>query len=114
MLLLASCGKQHQAENLVEDFVEAYAQREIDIRSFSDLDSTRVIADSVILALRRNADRDPLFGKALLAPFEQHSEQGSYHTFLFIRMRYQEPGDTVEASRTFYLDNGLKGIVAFK
>ena len=79
MLLLASCGKQHQAENLVEDFVEAYAQKEIDIRSFSDLDSTRVIADSVILALRSNAERDPLFGKALLAPFEQHSEHSSLY-----------------------------------
>jgi len=29
-------------------------------------------------------------------------------------MRYQEPGDTLEAAKTFYFDRDLTGIIAFK
>ena len=109
LLLLASCGKRHQAKGIVKDFVKEYATEEIDISSFSDLDSTKVISDSLILALRDKAKSDPLFKK----DFQLADKPGS-STLLFIRMRFQLPDDTLEQSRTFYFDRDLTGIVAFK
>ena len=109
MLLLASCGRQHQAKGIVKDFVKAYATEEIDITSFSDLDSTKVISDSLIFALRDKAKSDPLFKKDF-----QLADKPDGSTLLFIRMRYQLPGDTLEQSRTFYFDKDLTGIIAFK
>ena len=109
VLLLASCGQRHQAKGLVKDFVKAYATEEIDINSFSDLDSTKVISDSLILALRDKAKSDPVFQKDF-----QLADKPENPTLLFIRMRFQLPGDTLEQSRTFYFDRDLTGIVAFK
>ena len=109
MLLFASCGQQYQAKGLVKDFVKAYATEEIDINSFSDLDSTRVISDSLILVLRDKAKRDPLFKKDF-----QLIDKPEGSTLLFIRMRFQQVNDTLEQSRTFYFDRDLTGIVAFK
>lgn len=112
LLLLASCGQQHKAKSLVKDFVGENARQEIDISSFSDLDSTRVITDSLIISLRDKARQDPLFKSAPLADFSGSGQRRQ--TLLYIRMRYQEPGDTIEASRTFYFDRDLTGIIAFK
>ena len=109
MLLFASCGQRYQAKGLVKDFVKAYATEEIDINSFSDLDSTRVISDSLILVLRDKAKSDPLFKKDF-----QLIDKPDGSTLLFIRMRFQQVGDTLEQSRTFYFDRDLTGIVAFK
>jgi len=108
MLLLASCGRQHQAKGLVKDFVKAYATEEIDITSFSDLDSTKVISDSLLQEIRQRAQKDTLFKDVKLGSIPLST------TLLFIRMRYQLPGDTLEQSRTFYFDRDLTGIVAFK
>ena len=55
MLLLTACGQQHQAKSLVKDFVEEHAIEELHITDFSDLDSTKVISDSVFLAMQQNA-----------------------------------------------------------
>ena len=110
LLLFASCGKQQKAKSMVKEFVNENARQEIDIRSFSDLDSTRVISDSLIQDLRQRAKSDPLFKSAPLSDFSA----GSYPTLLYIRMRYQEPGDTLEAAKTFYFDRDLTGIIAFK
>jgi len=112
LLLLASCGRQQQAKSLVRDFVDAYAQQEIDINSFSDIDSTRVITDSLILTMRDKAAADPLFKSPVLSDFRAQGNRRQ--TLLYIRMRYQEPGDTLEQSRTFYFDRDLGGIIAFK
>ena len=109
LLLLASCGQRYQAKGIVKDFVKAYATEEIDISDFSDLDSTKVISDSLILALRDKAKSDPLFKKDF-----QLADKPDGATLLFIRMRFQLPNDTLEQSRTFYFDKDLTGIVAFK
>ena len=108
MLLLASCGRQHQAKGIVKDFVKAYATEEIDINSFSDLDSTKVISDSLLQEIRLRAEKDTLFKDVKLGSIPLST------TLLFIRMRYQLSGDTLEQSRTFYFDKDLTGIIAFK
>jgi hypothetical protein len=89
--------------------VKEYAAEEIDINSFSDLDSTKVISDSLILALRDKAMSDPLFKKDM-----QLADKPEGSTLLFIRMRFQLSNDTLEQSRTFYFDRDLSGIIAFK
>ena len=107
LLLLTSCGKQYQAKSLVKDFVKENATEQVDITSFSDLDSTKVISDSLLDALRQRAMSDPLFKKGFKFTGERNGE-----TLLFIRMRYGE--DSLGLSKTFYFDKDLKGIIAFK
>ena len=106
VLLLASCGQQYKAKQLVKDFVKEHAKEEIDIDSFSNLDSTKVISDSLLLVLQSNAAKDTLF-KDVRFTIERTSP-----TLLYIRMRYG--ADSLNQSRTFYFDKDLTGIIAFK
>jgi hypothetical protein len=108
LLLFASCGQRYQAKQLVKDFVKEHATEEIDISSFSDLDSTKVISDSLLQEMRQRAEKDTFFKDVKLGSIPLST------TLLYIRMRYQLPGDTLEQSRTFYFDKDLTGIVAFK
>jgi len=107
ILLLASCGKQYKAKGLVKDFVRENAVEEVSINSFSDLDSTRVISDSTIQALREGLKQDPMF-----KPNSKLTAERKDQTLFYIRMRYQE--DTLELSKTFYFNADLEGIVAVK
>jgi len=109
LLLLTSCGRQYKAKGIVKDFVKTYAAGDIDITSFSDLDSTKVICDSLLQAIRQKAQSDPLFRHDF-----KLGDVPSDPTLLYIRMRYQLPNDTMELSRTFYFDRDLSQIVAFK
>ena len=106
MLLLASCGQQYAAKQKVKEFVKQHATEEIDITSFSDLDSTRVISDSLFRAMQQNAAKDPLFKAVDFSTVKPTSP------LLYIRMRYQK--DTLELSKTFYFDKDLSAVVAFK
>ena len=106
LLLFTACGQQYEAKSLVKDFVKEHATEELDITDFSDLDSTKVISDSLFLVLQQNAAKDPLFkgvdfnGKKASSPL------------LYIRMNYKK--DTLELSKTFYFDKDLSAIIAFK
>jgi len=106
MLLLASCGQQYAAKQKVKAFVKEHATEEIDITSFSDLDSTHVISDSVLQVMRKNALSDPLFKDVRLGDVPKSS------TLLYIRMRYGE--DSLMQSKTFYFDRDLNEIIAIK
>ena len=54
LLLLASCGQQHKAESVVEEFMDKNLRNpdKLQITEFTDMDSTRHINDSTIQALR--------------------------------------------------------------
>ena len=106
LLLFTACGQQYQAKSLVKDFVEEHAIEELHITDFSDLDSTKVISDSVFLAMQQNAAKDPLFKDVDFSDIKASS------TLLYIRMRYQK--DTLELSKTFYFDKDLSAVIAFK
>ena len=106
MLLLVSCGQQYAAKQKVKAFVKEHATEEIDITSFSDLDSTKVISDSVLQSLRQRALQDPLFKDVKLGSIPPST------TLLYIRMRYGE--DSLNLSKTFYFDRDLNEIIAFK
>ena len=105
-LLLASCGKQYHAEKAVEAFVEANAEapEKITHRDFADLGTTRHINDSLVTVMRQRGA-------------EHYKRQISYPTMpqgdlYYLRMRYVHEGDTLQ--NTFYLDQELKEVVAFK
>lgn len=106
VLLFTSCGQQYKAKSLVKDFVKEHSTEELDITAFTDLDSTRVISDSLFQAMQQNAEKDPLFKDV------DFRGKTASSTLLFIRMRYQK--DTLELSKTFYFDKDLSTIIAFK
>ena len=106
ILLFTACGQRYQAKSLVKDFVKEHATEELNITDFTDLDSTRVISDSLFLAMQQNATKDPLF-KSI-----DFSQTKVSSPLLYIRMRYQK--DTLQLSKTFYFDKDLTAVIAFK
>ena len=110
LLLFASCGQQHQAKDVIQAFVDEYvtepsARSSINIVKF---DSTRVLNDSVIQAMRACADTIKRYSAMPIKYAE-----GPIGKKLFVaRITYTIYG--VEYSDTYYLDEQLTRIVAFK
>lgn len=109
MLLLASCGQQHQAKSIIKDFIdrnisESSARGSISIVRF---DSTKVLADSIILRMRTNADTTKRYQKPI-----KYDEGEACKKFFTVRIKYTI-NDT-EYSETHYLDDQLSRVVAFK
>ena len=106
VLFVASCGKQHTAEQTVKHFVEENLKEGVETKrlDFADLGSTRHINDSLVEKMRHNGSElfksDIQYGKA--------SEGEIY----YLRMKYLHDGDTLQT--TFYLDSELKEVIAFK
>ena len=105
-LLLASCGKQHDAEKTVEAFIDQYVEDAVSMKGidFADIGTTRHISDSLIQVMRHRGA--PLFKKGIT--YGQVPEGELY----YLRMRFIHKGDTLQ--NTFYLDQELKEVVAFK
>ena len=106
MLFLASCGKQHDAEQTVKDFVEANIDDagKVSGRDFADLGTTRHINDSLINVMRsRGADH---YKQGITYPDVPKGD------LYYLRMRYVYDGDTLQ--NTFYLNQELTEVVAFK
>ena len=109
MLLFVSCGQQHQAKDVIQQFVDQYAAEPSARSSISivKFDSTKVINDSVILAMRANADTIQRYKKPI-----KYAE-GSIGGKLYVaRIAYTIYG--VEFSDTYYLDDKLSRVIAFK
>ena len=99
-MLFASCGQRQQAKSVVKDFMETYKQGDVDYLEFSDIDSTKVLSDSIINALQQQAGKNVTFQK----------RNGAM--LLLIRAKYLLDDDT--CSTTFYLDPSTMGVVACK
>ena len=107
MLLFASCGRQHSAEQTVKAFIEANMENsgdDISNRDFSDLGTTRLISDSLIQLMRHRGA--PLFKQGISYPDAPDGE------LYYLRMSYVHKGDTLQ--NTFYLNQELNEVVAFK
>ena len=107
MLLFASCGRQHSAEQTVKAFVEANMEnggKDISHRDFADLGTTRLIQDSIIELMRQRGAQ--LFKSGISYP---EVPQGELY---YLRMSYVHEGDTLY--NTFYLNQDLTEVVAFK
>ena len=100
VLLLTACGQQQRAKSVVKDFMETYQKGDVDYLEFSDLDSTKVLTDSLIRVMQQQAGKDVTFQKRTST------------TLLLIRAKYLLDDDT--CSTTFYLDPSTMGVVACK
>ncbi len=109
LLLFASCGPQQEAEDLVEQFMKQNMKEELDISGlhFMDIDSTRLVNDSVVISLRQQAKRASRYqGNIKYAPDQPFKQ------LITIRAKYYI--EEKEYSDTYYLDMDLTRIVAFK
>ncbi len=109
LLLFASCGPQQEAEDLVEQFMKQNMKEELDISGlhFMDIDSTRLVNDSVVISLRQQAKRASRYqGNIKYAPDQPFKQ------LITIRVKYYI--EEKEYSDTYYLDMDLTRIVAFK
>ncbi len=106
MLFLTSCGKQYDAEQTVKDFVEANMNNpeKISSRDFGDLGTTRHISDSLIDVMRQRG----------AIHYQQGISYGKVPAgdLYYLRMKYVREGDSLQ--NTFYLDETLTTVVAFK
>ena len=100
LLLLTACGQQQRAKSVVKEFMETYRQGDVDYLEFSDVDSTKMLSDSLINVLQQQAGKKVTFQKR------------NSTTLLLIRAKYLLNDDT--CSTTFYLDPSTMGVVACK
>lgn len=107
VFLLTSCGQKHKAETVIEEFLAEYALApdEIQHRDYEHFDSTKVISDSLIVAMQQRSQ--PLFKQPIPYPAAT-SGRMLYH----LRMNFVHHDDTLWY--TFYLDEQLEHVVAFK
>jgi len=106
LLLLASCGKQYQAEQTVKDFVDANMESAdlISDRDFADIGTTRHISDSLITVMHKRGAQ--FYKKDINYP---QTPQGELY---YLRMKYIYNGDSLQ--NTFYLNEELTEVIAFK
>ena len=106
VLFVASCGKQHTAEQTVKNFVAENMKEGVETKrlDFGDLGTTRHINDSLVAKMRKT-------GAEL---YKSDITYGNVPTgeVYYLRMKYLHEGDTLQ--NTFYLDSELKEVVAFK
>ncbi|MCR4919540.1 MAG: hypothetical protein K5928_06980 [Prevotella sp.] len=108
LMLLSACGQQHQAEALADDYLEQNA-RQLDKMQhcrFLPLDSTTLVTDSAVAALR--AYDHPRM--------KQTGEPGVPATagriLYVLPMRYYYDGEQERV--TFYIDEQMQHIVAVR
>ena len=109
VLLSVSCGQQHQAKGVIQDFVDQYATQPSERGSISiaKFDSTRILNDSVISRMRANADTIQRYRKPI-----KYADGPAGKKLFVVRIGYAIDG--TEYSDTYYLDENLTHVVAFK
>jgi len=105
--LLIGCGPQKDAERLVDQFIEQYAVEPAAIQnvSYQHIDSTKLVSDSLIGVMQQRSHE--LFKDGIDYPVKSKGNK-----LYYIRMKFTYKGDTLR--QTFYIDEALEHIVAFK
>ena len=108
-LLLIGCdAEKSTAKKLVKDFLkENLVNNDFKVMSFSALDSTKHITDSVFKVMRAEAAQDKAFKKDI-----QFAEGPKTKKLYYIRIKYRLDNDT--CLQTFYLDDHLTRVVSFR
>lgn len=105
-LVLSSCGKQYKAESTIKDFLATNLQTsDYSTVSFSDIDSTRYVTDSLINIMRKDAAKKQIFKKDI--KYADMQDQ-----YIYTRATICIGNDTT--SHTFYLTKDLSQVVSFK
>lgn len=110
MLLLAtSCGRQHDAESLVKDFMREnmHDYSAATDMNFKKIDSTRYLKDSIITNIRKMAETASLYKEGI-----KYNEKTPGKKLIVLRVEYKV--DNKEHSDTYYMNDELTHIVAFK
>ena len=109
MLLLTSCGQQHQAEYEVEDFMNEHLKETADLQitSFGKIDSTRHINDSIIISLREATKRSSVYKDDI-----EYATAGNDSKLIIVRVTYTING--TKHKDTYYLDEKLAHVIAIK
>lgn len=107
LVTAAACGRQRDAEQTVGDFVDRHLVATGKVVSCSQLDSTRVIGDSTLNAMRETAARSSRFKRAI-----RYAERPSDGMLFYLRATIVVGTDTL--APTFYLNRQADGVVAFK
>lgn len=106
-ILLFGCGKQHQAEGVVKEFIAQNIAVEDYSADFLKVDSTTHINDSMIERMRLAAGHNKLFKSGI--KYGQDLRKGKY---AFLPARIYVGKDTIR--QTFYLDMDMSHVIAFK
>lgn len=108
-LLLIGCdAEKSTAKKLVKDFLkENLVNNDFKVMSFSALDSTKHITDSVFKVMRAEAAQDKAFKKDI-----QFAEGPKTKKLYYIRIKYRLDNDT--CLQTFYFDDQLTRVVSFR
>ena len=108
-LLLIGCdAEKSTAKKLGKDFLkENLVNNDFKVMSFSALDSTKHITDSVFKVMRAEAAQDKAFKKDI-----QFAEGPKTKKLYYIRIKYRLDNDT--CLQTFYLDDQLTRVVSFR
>ena len=109
MVAFSACdGEKGTAQKLVKEFLtDNLVSQDFKIMDFSRLDSTKLISDSVFLQMRAKGAEN----KAFKAGFS-YADGGKTKKLNYIRVKYRVDKDTI--LQTYYLDDQLTRVVAFK
>lgn len=109
MVAFNSCDKEKTtAQKLVKEFLkENLVSEDFKVMDYSRLDSTKLISDSVFLQLRADGAKSKLFKADI-----HYADGPKTRKLNYLRVKYRMDKDTV--NQTFYLDDQLTRIVAFK
>ena len=106
-VFLSSCGEQYKAKQLVSNFLDrSLAKKDFSIENCSKLDSTYYITDSTLNAMRAASRTETPFIRARYEGVKRSKK------LLFIRIDYTNNGR--KHTQTFYMDDRLQHVVAFK
>lgn len=108
-MLMLGCGNERKADEVVESFLDScLVDNAIKDLTFSDLDSTTHLNDSVIASLRASTEGSAMFKKNL-----KYGERNKKRPLHFITATYYtSSGDHVK--QTFYLDEHHLAVVCVK
>lgn len=113
-LTMLSCGEQHNAQKTIENFLEEYSNAtSVSVQGITQLDSTRHVTDSVVMALQQQAVNSPQFKRDVAFG----SRAPKTKTLMLTKVTYSttdEKGNMKEHIKTFYLTPDLKEVVALK
>ena len=106
-VFLSSCGEQYKAKQLVSNFLDrSLAEKDFSIENCSKLDSTYYVTDSTLNAMRAASRKETPFIRARYEGVKRSKK------LLFIRIDYTNNGR--KHTQTFYMDDRLQHVVAFK
>lgn len=108
-ILMTGCGSRNKEEKLVSDFLNKnLKENNISQVTFSEVDSTSHVSDSVIGIMRNDAERSELFRSDL-----KYAERTKGQKLHFISVSYTASNGK-RMRHTFYLDKKADNVICIK